>query len=322
MPDQPAAPDRAPKFTPARFSTLWAGLSVNVRGATFVAGGAFLLIVMASLVKHLGQSLPVFEVLFLRFLAGLIVILPLFFRIGFASLRTHRLKMHMARGFVGTMGNICFFYTLIHLAIADSVTLQFSRPMIMILIAMAFLGEPFRLNRGLATLLGFAGILMITRPFGDGFQPWALVGVAGAFFGTLVVLTVKLLSRTEQTMTIMFYFAVWTTVMSAVPAAIYWQAPTPTEWGLLVLTGAIGIVGQSMFTHGIGLGETTFVLPFDYLRIVYSVVIGVIAFAELPGLWSWAGMLVIIGASLYLLRTDAAARARAAQAAAGEKPRR
>jgi len=316
MPDQPAAPDRAPSSPPAGALAFWARLSGNVRGAMFVAVGAFLLIVMAALVKHLGRDLPVFEVLFVRFLAGLIVILPLFFKIGFASLRTNRLPMHLARGFVGTMGNICFFFTLIHLAIADSVTLQFARPMIMILIAMAFLGEPFRLNRGLATLFGFLGILMITRPFGDGFQPWALVGVAGAFFGTLVVLTVKLLSRTEQTMTIMFYFALLTTLMSAVPALLTWQWPTPTEWALLALTGALGIVGQSMFTHGIGLGETTFVLPFDYLRIVYSVLIGVVAFAELPGLWSWAGMLVIIGASLYLLRTDATARKRAA---GGEK---
>lgn len=319
MPDLPAAPDRAPQPPTAGPRAIWTGLSGNVRGASFVAVGAFLLIVMAGLIKHLGRDLPVFEVLFVRFLAGLVVILPLIFRIGLASLRTTRLPMHMARGFVGTMGNICFFYTLIHLAIADSVTLQFSRPMIMILIAMAFLGEPFRLNRGLATLIGFLGILMITRPFGSGFQPWALVGVGGAFFGTLVVLTVKLLSRTEQTMTIMFYFALWTTVMSAVPALLTWQSPTPGEWALLVLTGALGIVGQSMFTHGIGLGETTFVLPFDYLRIVYSVLIGVVAFSELPGPWSWAGMLVIIGASLYLLRTDAAARQRAA--ALGEKPR-
>ncbi|MEE8444618.1 MAG: EamA family transporter, partial [Alphaproteobacteria bacterium] len=132
------------------------------------------------------------------------------------------------------------------------------------------------------------------------------------FFGTLVVLTVKLLSRTEQTMTIMFYFALWTTIMSAIPALLSWQWPTQTEWLLLALTGTLGIVGQSMFTHGIGLGETTFVLPFDYLRVVYSVLIGIVAFAELPGLWSWAGMAVIIGASLYLLRTDAASK--------GEKP--
>ncbi len=66
--------------------------------------------------------------------------------------------------------------------------------------------------------------------------------------------------------------------------------------------------------RSIGLGETTFVLPFDYLHIVYSVLTGIVAFAELPGLWSWVGMAVIIGASLYLLRTDAAGRT------LGEKP--
>ena len=78
---------------------------------------------------------------------------------------------------------------------------------------------------------------------------------------------------------------------------------------LLVLTGTLGIVGQSMFTHGITLGETSFVLPFDYLRIVYSALLGIVIFHEFPGLWSYAGAAVIIGSSLYLLRADSRARA-------------
>jgi drug/metabolite transporter (DMT)-like permease len=59
-----------------------------------------------------------------------------------------------------------------------------------------------------------------------------------------------------------------------------------------------------MFTHGVKLGDTSFVMPFDYLRIVYSFIIGFVFFAELPGWWSFAGAAVIIASSVYLVRTE------------------
>ncbi len=279
-------------------------LPANLRGACFIAVGGFLLIVMVAVVKHLGQSLPAFQILFVRFLAGLIVIAPVVWRMGIKTVHTRRLRLHTARGFVGFVGNILFFFALIHISLGDTVTIQFSRPLIMIVIAALFLGEAIGQRRSIVTLVGFGGILMITKPFGAGFDPWALSAVGGAFFGTLVVLTVKLLTRTERTVTIMFYFAVFTSLFALIPAVLTWQPPTGTEWALLFLTGTLGIIGQGLFTHGIGLGETGFVMPFDYLRIVYSFVLGIIWFAEAPGLWSYAGAAVIIGSSVYLLRTE------------------
>ena len=145
---------------------------------------------------------------------------------------------------------------------------------------------------------------MITRPFGAGFEPWALVALAGTVFATLVVVTVKQLTRTEQTVVIMFDFALTTTLLALVPAILTWQTPSAAQLGLLFLTGFLGIVGQSLFTHGIGLGETSFVLPFDYLRIVYAFVIGVIWFAELPDFWGVAGAAIIVASSLYLLKGE------------------
>ncbi len=286
------------------FLTRWVRVSPNIRGACFVVVGAFLLIVMAALVKHLGKTLPAFEVLFVRFLAGLIVICPLVWRLGLKTIKTSKLHLHGARGFVGFMGNLCFFYALIHISLADTVTIQFSRPLIMIIIAALFLNEVIGFRRGLVTLFGFCGILLITKPFGEGFDPWFLVALGGAIFGTGVVLTIKLLSRTEETVTIMFYFALFTTLLAFIPAIFVWQTPTWTEVILLALTGILGIVGQGLFTHGVGLGDTSFVMPFDYMRIVYAFLLGIIWFAEVPGWWSYCGSAIIIGSSLYLLKTE------------------
>tara|TARA_Y100001936_G_scaffold252055_1_gene310281 strand:+ start:1304 stop:2161 length:858 start_codon:yes stop_codon:yes gene_type:complete len=279
-------------------------ISPNIRGAFCVIIGAFLLIVMAGLVKHLGKTLPAFEVLFIRFLAGLIVIFPLVWRLGLKSIKTSKLHLHGARGFVGFMGNLCFFYALINISLADTVTIQFSRPLIMIVIAALFLNEIIGFKRGIVTLLGFGGILLITKPFGEGFDPWFLVALSGTIFGTGVVLTIKILSRTEETVTIMFYFALFTTLLALIPAIFVWQTPSWTEFLLLILTGTLGIIGQGLFTHGIGLGDTTFVMPFDYMRIVYAFLIGILWFAETPGWWSYCGSAIIIVSSLYLLRAE------------------
>ena len=282
----------------------WMAISPNIRGAFCVIIGAFLLIVMAGLVKHLGKTLPAFEVLFIRFLAGLIVIFPLVWRLGLKSIKTSKLHLHGARGFVGFMGNLCFFYALINISLADTVTIQFSRPLIMIVIAALFLNEIIGFKRGIVTLLGFGGILLITKPFGEGFDPWFLVALSGTIFGTGVVLTIKILSRTEKTVTIMFYFALFTTLLALIPAIFVWQTPSWTEFLLLILTGTLGIIGQGLFTHGIGLGDTTFVMPFDYMRIVYAFLIGILWFAETPGWWSYCGSAIIIVSSLYLLRAE------------------
>ena len=282
----------------------WDHIPKNTKGAFFVIIGGFFLIVSAALVKHLGENLPTFEILFVRFLAGFIAITPVVYKLGIKILKTQRIFLHATRGFVSFMGNMCFFFALVHIPLADTVTIQFSRPLFMVLIAILVLKEVVDHKRGVATLIGFGGILLITKPFGGGFDPWALVALSGTFFGTLVVLTVKILSRTENTVTIMFYYALSTTVLAFIPAVYVWQNPTWIELILLLLTGILGMLGQGLFTHGVGLGETSFVMPFDYLRIVYAFLLGIVWFSEIPGWWSCIGAFIVIVSSLYLLKTE------------------
>jgi drug/metabolite transporter (DMT)-like permease len=203
------------------------------------------------------------------------------------------------------MGNFCFFYSITHLLLADAMALQFSRPLFMIVLAALFLGEVAGWKRGIATVIGFTGILIYTRPFGAGFEPAALVGASGAFFGALVVLAIKQLSRTESTKVIMFYYAFWGAVFSLIPALLVWQTPTWHELALLILVGFLGIAGQSLITHGVTMAETTVVLPFDYLRIVYALAFGMLVFNEVPDQWSLIATVVIVASTLYILMLEA-----------------
>ena len=287
----------------------WMGLSANVRGAILVTLGALLLTIMAVFVKILGTRLSSFQILFFRSFIGLLFILPLAFQQGWGICRTKIPMMHMTRGGIGIMGNFCFFYSITHLLLADAMALQFSRPLFMIVLAALFLGEIVGWKRGIATLIGFSGILLYTRPFGAGFEPDALVGAAGAFFGALVVVAIKQLSKTESTTVIMFYYAFWGAIFSLVPALLVWQTPTWPEMALLLLVGFLGIAGQSLITHGVTQAETTVVLPFDYLRIVYAALLGLLLFNEIPGPWSIAGAVIIVASTLYILALEAKRKA-------------
>lgn len=288
----------------------WSGFSANVRGAVLVTLGALLLTGMAILVKFLGKRLDSFEILFFRSFIGLLFILPLAFQYGWGICRTKIPLMHMTRGGIGILGNFCLFYSLTHLLLADAMALQFSRPLFMIVLAALFLHEATGWKRGIATIVGFTGILMMTRPFGGpGFEPDVLIGALGAFFGALVVVAIKQLSRTETTKVIMFYYAFWGAIFSFIPAVLVWQTPTWHELWLLILIGFLGIAGQSLITHGVSMAETTVVLPFDYLRIVYAALFGWLLFSEVPGPWSIAGALVIVISTLYILTIEARKKA-------------
>jgi drug/metabolite transporter (DMT)-like permease len=279
----------------------WSAIDAAARGAILVSVGSFTLVVMALLVKVLGARIPTMEILFFRSLIGFLFVLPLFVRNPMEPLRTGRPGMHLVRGLIGTGGNICFFWTLTHMLLADAMALQFSRPLFMIPLAVLFLGEYVGMRRTAITMAGFVGIAVYARPFTAGFEPGVFVGAAGALFGALVVICIKRLATTESTRVIMFYYAFWTAAFAFVPALWLWVTPTWHELALLVVVGFLGISGQGMITHGWTLGDATALVPLDYGRIVYSAFFGYVLFGELPGAWSFAGMALIVASSLYLV---------------------
>jgi drug/metabolite transporter (DMT)-like permease len=289
---------------PRRAQAHWLAMDSRARGIALVSGGSLTLVVMATLVKFLGTNLPAMEILFFRSLIGFFFILPFFVRNPMEPLRTKRPGMHLMRGATGAVGNACFFWTITHMLLADAMALQFSRPLFMIPLALIFLGEIAGWRRTVVALVGFLGIMLYARPFTAGFEPAAFVGAAGALAGGLVVIWIKRLATSEPTRVIMFYYAFWNAVFALIPAVLLWVTPTWSELALLTLVGFLGISGQGLITHGLALGEATVLVPLDYSRIVYSAVLGFLLFGELPGVWSFAGMGLIVASSLYLVLTE------------------
>jgi drug/metabolite transporter (DMT)-like permease len=299
---RPTILGRLPLYTVA--AGRWEAMDGVRRGVALVSVGSLTLVLMATLVKHVGERLPAMEIFFFRSLIGFALVLAVLWRDPLEPLRTKRPGMHFVRGATGALGNACFFWTLTNMLLADAMALQFSRPLFMIPLAILFLGEFVGWQRIAVALVGFLGIVVYARPFTAGFEPGVFIGALGAFTGGLVVICIKRLQTSEPTRVIMFYYAFWNAVIAAVPAAIWWVTPNAYEFAILALVGLLGISGQAMITHGLSQGDATVLVPLDYSRIVYSAIIGYLLFSEIPGPWSFAGMALIVAASLYLVLTE------------------
>jgi drug/metabolite transporter (DMT)-like permease len=205
----------------------------------------------------------------------------------------------------------CVFYSFQHMPLAEAVAIIFSRPLFAVALAVPFLGEVVGWRRTLAAVVGFGGVLIMVRPGTEAFQPVALVALLGAFTAGAIAIIIKQLSRTESTTTIVVWFAIAGTVVSAIPAATVWVWPTAEQWAWLVAIGVVGIAGQAALTRGFSTGETSFVTPFDYSRLVFATAFGIAVFGEVPDLWKAVGALVIVTSGFYIARREMAlARAR------------
>ncbi len=299
-----AREDVAPRGAVARAWSRFSGQSSAGKGAAYVSLGSLLLVVMAAVTKDLGARLPSFELNFFRNFVGFLFVLPVFARDPGEPFRTKRPFMHFTRGALGAAGNACFFWTITHMLLADSMALQFSRPLFTIPLALVMLGDAGNIRRTFVSIVGFAGVLLYARPFTAGFDPNAIVGAFGSFFGALVIISIKQLSTTEKPRVIMFYYAFWNSALSLPLALWAWIWPTPWEWPPLIFIGFLGIVGQGMITKGLTLGDATALAPLDYSRIVYAAALGYLLFGEIPGPWSLAGMALVVAASIYLVLTE------------------
>ena len=283
-------------------------LTPNVQGVLWMLLAVCALTGMFSVAKHLTVTLPVEEVSMFRMLMSLLFYIPWLIRYGFVALRTERPFAHFWRAFFGATSLLCGVYAIHKLLLADATVLLFTIPLWSILLAALVLGERIRIRRSLATVIGFAGVVLIVQPQG-GVEPAALVALLGAILASCAITTMKNLTRTEPSDRIVFYFLFYGTLLLAIPAMFVWRMPTPVEWGWLVLLGFFGSSGQYFLTRAYAAGEMTVVAPLDFLRVIVAGVIGFVLFDEIPDTWAFVGAAVVVSACAYIVRREAMLRA-------------
>ena len=280
-------------------------MAPNVRGAIWTVLAAALFSCMATLAKFLGGRLDHFQVTFFRTLTGLLFILPFLVGRGRQGWKTSRLPLHILRGVLGNVGMICGFYAMIHMPLADANAITFARALFVVPLAVFFLSEVVGVRRSVATAVGFVGVLIMLRPTGT-IEPAAIAAVSQAMLVAGAIICVKLLSRTDGTVTLLFYSSIIGLIITAVPAALVWKPPTMDEYLLLVAMGAFGVAAHNCFIRGYSVGEASAMAPFDYTRLLFAAIAGFLVFSDVPDLWTVVGASFIVGSTFYIARREAA----------------
>jgi drug/metabolite transporter (DMT)-like permease len=220
---------------------------------------------------------------------------------GLATLATHRPGTHFLRGLYGTIGMVLNFGAVILLPLAEATTINFTVPIWAVLLSIVLLKEKVGLWRWSAVLLGFAGILVIAQPGGGHFPLYgALVALGGAFMIALISIQIADLNRTDRPLTIVFYFALFSTPLTALSLPFVATAHDPEGWLLLLGIGLAGALGQLLLTAALRFGSVASVIVMDYSALFWATLYGWLLFETLPPSSTWLGAPLIVIAGLVI----------------------
>jgi len=281
------------------------GLSGNLRGILFMFGSVMVISIMHVTVRYVSAELHPFEIVFMRSFFGLIAIVPILARQGRGAMRTGRPGLQAVRGMIGICALSTWFYSLSLMPVGDATALSFTAVIFTTIGAIVVLKERVGIRRWMAIFIGLSGTLIILRPGLQVVAPGALLVLVSTVLWATSLICVKVLTRTESSVTVVFYSLIYFTVFSVIPAAMVWQWPTAPQLGWLVMIGVLSTVGHLCLTQALKEAEAGVVMPMDYLRLIWTAGIGFLVFGEFPDLWTWVGGGVIFASTLYITYREA-----------------
>lgn len=258
---------------------------------------------MLLLVKLSGERgiwLP--EMLFWRqLIPGVLILVWLAARGGLHRLKTQRPWIHARRAFIGGTGMFLTLGVVQILPLAEATVLGFTAPIFAVILSAMFLGERVGIWRWSAVVLGLIGIVIIAGP--DRAQMSVLglcVGIGGAFMVALISIQLRDLGRTEEPITIVFWFSAFCAPVLA-PFVFWTGAHHDAEgWAMIAGIGIAGLFAQLLMTSALRYGDVASVIVMDYSQLVWATLWGWLIFASLPSPTTWIGAPAVVAAGLII----------------------
>ena len=281
-----------------------ANLNVKVAGLTWIVVAGLNFVGFVVLIKYVGSDLPPVQAAFIRYLFGLIVVLPLFVRNGVQIFSTKHINLHGLRGFIQAMAVMLWFYAVTKLPIAEVTALGFVSPIFVVFGAVFFLRERLTKPRIAAVVLGLVGIFVILRPgFGVINSGSIAMLLAAPLFAASKVMT-KFLVRYDSGSTIVVYLSIFAALTMAVPAISVWIQPSGINLLLLSGTALFATMAHLCMARGLALVDLTVSQPIDFLQLVWTTLIGVMLFSEPSVIWVWIGGGIVVVSATYIARFE------------------
>jgi drug/metabolite transporter (DMT)-like permease len=252
--------------------------------------------------KLLVQTLPVFEVVWLRFASHVLLATSLLGpRYGRQMVATRQPRLQLLRSVFQAGMTALNFWALQYLALTVTGAIQFSVPIIIALISARWLGERLDTKRWLAVLTGFGGVLVIVRPGTEAFHPAVFLSLGNAILYALSNLLTRRLAETDAAVTTQLLSALGALVWLTPLAWLEWQTPhTWQQWALVVSAGLFGGMGHWAQALAHRYASASVLGPFMYQQIIYMALLGWFIFGTTPDLAVVLGAVIVIGSGLYL----------------------
>ena len=259
----------------------------------------FSFVVMHSAAKFLSDQIHIFEITFLRCALVIVVLAPIIFKEGKSSLITKQPKFQIYRIITNSIAMLCFFYGLTLTTLAEVTALNLTVPIFTTLLAFLFLNEKLKKHRLSALFIGFLGAIIVLRP-DISINIGGVLILISALIWSVSLIFIKKLTETDSPVTISLYAGVGMIPATFVAAYPYLIMPNLYQFLIILFIAATGTIAQTLLNSAFKRGQLAILLPFDYLKLIWSVLIGYTIFVESTTISLWIGGTLIIGASSYI----------------------
>ena len=252
-------------------------------------------------------GIPAFQLAFMRYAGHFVISIGAIARGGLEvdRFKTDHLWQVISRAVLLVSATLLNFYALYFLPLTVASAIMFSSPVIVCFLSVSVLREKVGPWRWGAILLGFVGVLIVVRPFGQAFHPAMLLIIYNATALAFYSIMTRRLSGVVAVETMQFYLGLVGTLI-LLPFAVWTWVPPETPWAMAVLVGlgVMGWGGHQLLTNAHRFGTANQLMPFTYSFLIYVAIWGYLLFGTLPDRWTIMGAVVIMGAGLIIWKRE------------------
>ena len=300
-------------------------MTATRRGILALTLGIAIFSVQDVILKLLSGDYPLHQAMLIRSLTALPFHLAIvwWFDGRLSTITTPGWWKMLARGLLNFVAYTAYYLGLAYLPLADTIALFFTSPLFITLAAVLILRERVSTASLVAVAVGFAGVLLVVKPGGSGFDLAALLPILGALGYALSMIAAGRLGRTESAAAMAFWGNVCFFLCALALSAIYgsgafagashpslafmtrgWVTPPMTDLLLMASCGLIAAIGLTLLTYAYRVAPSASVAPFEYSFMFWGLLWGWLFWDNIPDTLAWAGIAVIIGAGLIVIRKD------------------
>ena len=277
-----------------------------------MAGWLALMLIVAVAGREATRELNVFEIMELRCIIGFFLLYPLIhINGGFAAMKTQRPLQHVGRNLIHYVAQLGWFYALTLIPLGQVVSIEFTMPIWTAILAASFLGERMTIWKISAIVLGVVGVIVIVRPVAGEINPGQLIALGAAVGFGISVAMMKSLTRTENTLAIIFWMLVIQAAAGFFPCLYVWQWPSPHAWAWIAVIAFCGTFSHYCMARAMLHADANVVLPMDFLRVPLTATAGWLIYSERLDMFTVLGAALILTGNLLNLKSTDPVPARA-----------